>query len=189
MKLAFTTFSILKEPYGHPAVQEFDDRTPDVFLEAERSPGFVARAVEIAGSHLSNFERDWGVWGTFCVPRFYTLGRTVDTDQRTSTLSIWEDIPSVLNFVYGNLHVAALRKRHEWFKQPEWPTYAGWWIADGHIPQWADAARLLEKLHDQGPSPDVFNFHAPFDPEGRPLDIRALHAEAEQRRNVESTRR
>src|SRR5688500_13542740 len=182
MKLAFTTFSILKEPYGHPAVQEFDDRTPAVFKEAEESPGFVARAVEVNGAELSNFERDWGAWGEFCVPRFYDLGRTAGTDQRTSTLSIWQDIPSVLNFVYGTLHVAALRKRNLWFKRPEWPTYACWWIADTRIPQWRDAARLLEQLHDEGPSPDVFNFHHPFDADGRPLSIQALRAEAEQRR-------
>lgn len=184
MKLAFTTFAVLKQPYGHPEVQEFDDRTAPVFLEAEGSPGFVARAVESSGSHLSNFERDWGPWGEFCVPRFYTLGRTSATDQRASTLSIWEDLPSVLNFVYGKLHMEALRKRAEWFQRPQWPTYACWWIADGHIPQWRDSARLLEQLHDEGPSPVVFDFHRPFDAAGQPLDIRQLRAQADRLRSA-----
>lgn len=182
MKLAFTTFAILKEPYGHPAVQEFDDRTPAVFKEAENSPGFIARAVEVSGSELSNFERDWGVWGPFCVPRFYTLGREVGTDQRACTLSIWEDIPSVLSFVYGKLHLSALKRRSEWFKTPQWPTYACWWISDNHIPQWSEASHLLEKLHDAGPTPEVFNFQCCFDTEGRPLSIQALRAEAQRRK-------
>ena len=37
MRVAFTTFAVLKQPYGNPEVQEFDDRTPIVFKEAEES--------------------------------------------------------------------------------------------------------------------------------------------------------
>lgn len=171
MRLAFTTFAILKEPYGHPTVQEFDDRTPNVFLEAENSPGFIARAVEKGEKGLSNFEQDWGAWGPFCVPRFYTLGRETGTDQRASTLSIWKDIPSVRQFVYNHLHVSALRKRSEWFKKPEWPTYAAWWISDDHIPQWQEACQKLEQLWDDGPSPQVFDFKHCFDEKGHPISI------------------
>ena len=186
MRLAFTTFAILKEPYGHPTVQGFDDRTPAVFKEAESSPGFVARAVEVSGSEHSNFERDWGAWGPFCVPRFYTLGREEGTDQRACTLSIWIDIPSVLSFVYGKLHLAALKKRSEWFKLPEWPTYACWWISDTYIPQWSEACDFLEKLHDNGPSAEVFNLDCCFDAEGRPLSSQALREEAQRRKRAMS---
>jgi hypothetical protein len=171
MRVAFTTFAILQQPYGHPAVQEFDDRTPDVFKEAEGSPGFIARAKEVSGSELSNFERDWGPWGRFCVPRFYTLGRETDTDQRASTLSIWRDLPSVFQFVYGGLHLEAFRKRAQWFLKPEWPTYAIWWIGEDHTPQWSEACQKLEQLHDHGPSPSVFDFKACFDESGKPVNI------------------
>lgn len=178
MKLAFTTFAILKEPYGHPVVQEFDDRTPDVFAEAEQSPGFVARAAEYSGSELSNFERDWGEWGQFAVPRFYTFGRTVADDQRASTLSVWEDLASVFAFVYGKLHVEALRKRREWFLQGDWPTYACWWIEDGVVPQWSEATANLERLHDEGPTPEVFDFTRPFDADGRPVSPSQVRIDA-----------
>ncbi|WP_208459098.1 DUF3291 domain-containing protein [Paraburkholderia sp. BCC1876] len=169
MRLAFTTFAILHEPYGHPAVQEFDDRTPYVFRAAEISPGFIARAVEIDDSGLPNFERNWGAWGTFQVPRFYTLGRELGTDQRASTLSIWRDVQSVFDFAYGGLHLRALKKREHWFKKPAWPTYACWWIDDAGIPTWSDACDKLEYLHDHGPTPGVFNFHSCFDEHGNPL--------------------
>ena len=183
MRVAFTTFAILKKPYGDPEVQEFDDRTPDVFKEAENSPGFIARAVEVSDSELSNFERDWGAWGKFCVPRFYTYGRETNTDQRASTISLWVDLASVLRFVYSGLHLEALKKRAEWFLKPEWPTYAIWWVPDGHIPQWEEACRKLEQLHDEGPSPAVFDFKACFDEAGNPVDLAALKARAKDREN------
>ncbi len=171
MRIAFTTFAILKQPYGHPEVQEFDDRTPDVFAEAEKSPGFIARAKEVSGPELSNFERDWGAWGTFCVPRFYKFGRDTITDQRASTISVWQDLLSVFNFVYGGLHLEAFKRRAQWFLKPEWPTYAIWWVADDHVPQWKEACQKLEQLHDEGASPFVFDFKTAFDQYGKPFDV------------------
>lgn len=176
MRVAFATFAILKQPYGHPEVQEFDDRTPDVFSEAEGSPGFIARAKEVSGSELSNFERDWGEWGSFCVPRFYQLGRDTNTDQRASTISLWKDLPSVFQFVYAGLHLEAFKKRSQWFMKPEWPTYAIWWVDDDHIPKWAEASQKLEELHDNGPTPSVFDFKACFDEQGNQVKIASLKA-------------
>lgn len=171
MRIAFTTFAILKQPYGNPEVQEFDDRTPDVFKEAENSPGFIDRAKEVSGSELSNFERDWGKWGRFAVPRFYTFGRDTITDQRASTISLWQDLSAVFNFVYAGLHLEAFKRRTQWFLKPEWPTYAIWWVNDDHTPQWEEACQKLEQLHDQGPSPSVFDFKNAFDETGNPVSI------------------
>lgn len=173
-RVAFTTFAILKKPYGDPEVQEFDDLTPPTFEEAEGSPGFVARAKEDPGqSHLSNFERDWGEWGRFTVPRFYTGGRTTATDSRASTLSLWADLESVHAFAYGGgIHRTALRRRHEWFLKPEWPSYAMWWVADDAIPTWADACLRLERLHDDGATPFAFTFRKPFTASGEPTSLR-----------------
>jgi Domain of unknown function (DUF3291) len=174
VRIAFTTFAILRHPYGHSDVQEFDDRTPDVFLEAENSPGFIDRAKEDIDSGSTNFDRNWGKWGRFCVPRFYQLGRDANTDQRASTLSVWQDIPSVFRFVYKGLHAAALHKRSEWFLDPQWPTYAIWWIPDEYTPQWKEACDKLEQLHDEGPSPKVFNFKRCFDALGNLIDLNSL---------------
>ena len=121
--LAFTTFAIMKAPYGDPVVKGFEDMTPVVFAEAERSAGFIARACEVddvsadvpdgelASSHLSNFERDWGQWGEFAVPRFYQGGHEIGTDSRAGTLSLWRDVAAVHTFVYRSLHRKALAKR------------------------------------------------------------------------------
>jgi hypothetical protein len=172
-RLAFTTFAIMKAPYGREVVRGFEERTPPVFEAAEGSEGFIARATEIDyRPELSNFEQDWGEWGKFATPRFYKGGTALEEDSRASTLSLWRDLESVHRFVYSGLHVEALRKRHEWFLKPQWPTYAMWWVADSRVPTWEEAAWRLEHLHDHGSTPVAFDFHKPFDELGREVAIR-----------------
>ena len=138
MRVAITTFAVLKAPYGNETVQEFDDRTPDVFSEAENADGFIARAKETddrAGA--CNFNREWGDWGEFKVPEFYQYGRDDDTDQRASTISVWRDLESLKKFIFSGLHLEALKKRHHWFEKINFPNYSFWWIDDDHIHTWS----------------------------------------------------
>jgi hypothetical protein len=46
-----------------------------------------------------------------------------------------------------------LRRRKEWFRKPQWPTYVAWWVSDDHVPTWAEAVERCEHLHDHGASP------------------------------------
>jgi hypothetical protein len=72
-----TTIAVMTHPYGSEEVAGFEALVGDVFATAEQAPGFVARAEPLDDrDELSNFERDWGRWGTFCAPRFYRGGRT-----------------------------------------------------------------------------------------------------------------
>jgi hypothetical protein len=74
-RIAFMTFSVLKASYGEPSVQEFDDRTPDTFAEAENSEGFIDRAKPVEDiAWMTNYQKDWGRWGPFAVPQFYPGG-------------------------------------------------------------------------------------------------------------------
>jgi Domain of unknown function (DUF3291) len=161
--IAFTTFAIMKKAYGHPQVRGFEDLTPAAFRQAEQSPGFIARATELDDrTDLTNFERDWGHWGAFRVPRFYDGGFETISDTRASTLSLWKSIEAVRAFVYSGVHKSALAGRGDWFRKPEWPTYAMWWTDPGHTPTWSDAIARLELLHDKGPSREAFTFAHPF---------------------------
>jgi Domain of unknown function (DUF3291) len=171
-RLAFTTFAIMKAPYGDDAVRGFEDLTPPVFEAAEGSQGFIARATEIDDRpELSNFERDWGEWGPFRAPRFYGGGTALEEDSRASTISLWRDIDAVYRFAYGGLHREALRGRHQWFVKPGWPTYAMWWVAGDHVPTWTEACDRLEHLHDHGSTPRAFDFRQPFDAHGNPVKV------------------
>jgi len=170
--VAFTTFAIMKAPYGSELVRGFEDLTPPVFAAAEASDGFIARAKEIDDRpDLTNAERDWGAWGPFCTPRWYQGGATLATDTRASTVSLWRDLLSVRRFAYSGIHREALRGRHEWFLKPEWPSYAIWWVDGDHVPTWSEACGRLEQLYDHGSTPTAFDFRRPFDDEGRPTSL------------------
>ena len=169
-RLAFTTFAIMKAAYGNAVVHGFEALTPGVFRRAEQAPGFIDRARPVDDhEHLHNFDRDWGAWGRFSVPRFYDGGFETATDTRASTLSLWESVEAVRQFAYSGLHNTALRQREKWFRPPEWPTYAAWWVDDGYVPTWEEACRRLERLHDHGPTPEAFDLRNPFDSSGHPI--------------------
>lgn len=173
-RIAFTTFAIMKDAYGTEVVRGFEDRTPSVFAAAEAAEGFIDRAKEIDDRpDLTNAERDWGAWGTFSTPRFYEGGHTFTTDSRASTLSLWRDVDAVRAFAYSGLHREALSRRQEWFRPPEWPTYAMWWVGDDEVPTWSEACIRLEHLHDHGSTPTAFTFARPFDASSRPRSTAA----------------
>lgn len=174
MPIALATFAILKQPYGHDEVQEFDDRTPDVFQQAEQAEGFIARAKEENNSERSNANRSWGVWGEFCTPNFYTLGLDDHNDQRASTVSLWKDLASVYNYVYSGLHLSALKGKKQWFQSLGFPTYAIWWCKDGEQPTWKIASEKLDLLHMNGPTKDSFTFLLCFDENGNTRKLSEL---------------
>lgn len=149
-QLAFYTFGILREPKGHPQVQGFFDRIKAAFEAAEGTHGCLDRR--------GNRPPEFG-------PRFYDPAADAGAPQ---TLSVWADLESVFAFAYRGPHAEALRGRKEWFVEPQWPTYAAWWVADDHLPTWQEAAERLEHLHDHGATPFAFSFKQAFDPEGRP---------------------
>ncbi|MBX7041378.1 MAG: DUF3291 domain-containing protein [Ignavibacteria bacterium] len=156
--IAFYTFGILNQPYGHPQVQEFYDKIDAVFSQAKESEGLIEINSELAGREAA-------------LPRFYDREKDPEAP---STLSCWKDLESVFAFAYKGLHGAALRKRHEWFRKGDWPTYVAWWISDDHIPTAKEAVHRLEHLHDNGSTPFAFNFKKPFDAYGNPVQPDAV---------------
>jgi hypothetical protein len=171
--LAFMTFSILRAPYGNAIVQDFDDRTPGAFAEAEKTDGFIDRARPVEDvPWMTNFQKDWGRWGPFAVPRFYLGGTTAGHTYQAQTLSVWRDLRAVWMFAYrGPIHSRALRDREDWFGPQNWPIYCAWWIDVGHQATWPEACARLEHLHDHGPTPTSFTLKVPFDAEGRPARL------------------
>jgi hypothetical protein len=168
--VAFSTCSLLREPYGGEATAEFEELTPEVYRASEAYPGFLERAEPVdARDDLGDPDRDWGKWGRLQVPAFYDGGLTDDTYRGAQTLSLWRDLDSVAGFVYSGVHVAAMRRRHEWFVRPEWPTYVVWWVDDDVTPTWAEAIERLETLHRLGPTPAAFDLRQSFDHSGAPV--------------------
>lgn len=172
MRVAFTTCALLVEPYGVLRTVPFEELTPTVYSASEEHPGFIERA-DYADDRedLEDIARDWGKWGPLQLPFFYDGGVTEETYRAAQTLSLWRDLPDVWNFVYSGIHASALRRRHEWFLRPAWPTYAIWWVADDHTPTWAEAIRKLELLHASGATSETFSLKQAFDQDGRAVTL------------------
>jgi hypothetical protein len=152
-KLAFVNIGILLQPFGDPQVRGFADRVDSVFAVAEDSHGFV----------MARFGDDSNVPAMFRAPEF--AGRVVHT------LSVWQNLESVMAYAYGGLHGEAFAKRKEWFEHGSYPSSVAWWVSDDQPVTWDEANRRYELLYHQGSSPDAFNFKQPFSPDGNPYTI------------------
>jgi hypothetical protein len=174
-RLAFTTLGVLYEPRTHPRSEGFARRSPLVNKLAEASDGFIAR-------NVLDYETQRNSWGEHVLPSFVPPDRLENIAQ---TLSLWEDLESVYAFSYsGGLHTEAMRRRAEWFHTPDHPTYAAWWVADDHQPDFVEGTRALELLHVNGPTPGSFNFKQPFDCEGQPSKLDPALVKAKTARNA-----
>jgi Domain of unknown function (DUF3291) len=127
----------------------------------ELSDGFIAR---------SGYEGNPGpeCWGKQVYPRFYVER---GDGWSPSTLSLWNDLPSLMAFTYGSAHADALRHGREWFLKPEWPPLVLWWVEHDHVPTWQEAVVRHEHLHDHGPTLYAFDFKIAFDQEDRQMKI------------------
>ncbi len=159
--VALTTFAVLRAPYGDGQVQGFFDRLADTFGAADRFEGFVGRSVRDPVTLRHS-------WGDPVHPYFHDPARHAGV---VFTLSLWRSLEAVSAYAYSGVHGEALRHRLDWFVKPQWPGYAAWWVADDHVPDWHEASRRLERLHEQGPTPEAFDFRTPFGPDDAPATI------------------
>jgi Domain of unknown function (DUF3291) len=91
---------------------------------------------------------------TICGPR--CAGSASRTPWSGSREHLWD-------FVYRSAHLDFLRRRREWFQHLDEPHLVLWWVPAGHIPALDEAIARLDRLRRDGPTPDAFTFHQPFD--------------------------
>lgn len=156
MRLAIYNFGIHVAAYDAPQVEGFRRREPINFEAASRAAGFVGR---------SGYDGEPGPpsWGVQVFPRFLAESGHASGP---SSLSLWEDIESLLAFSYSGVHAEALKGARNWNMPQCWPALVLWWVDDAHTPQWKQAVARFEHLHDSGPNAAAFNFKQPFAPGG-----------------------
>jgi len=159
--LAIYNFGLHVADYDAPEVRGFLRREPLNFAAAEKAAGFVGRSGYLGEPGPES-------WGVQVFPRFIKgSGR----DSGPSSLSLWQDIESLMAFSYAGVHAEALRNARAWNTKNHWPPLVLWWLEAGRLPDWATGAKKLERLHDEGPGPAAFTFKQPFDPDGEPIGI------------------
>ena len=141
--LAQANIAHMRAPLDHPLMKDFVARLEPLNALADRSPGFVWR-LESEEGEVSTVARFSGEKVLF-------------------NLSVWESIEALEAYVYETNHVAAVRKRAEWFERPSKSPLVLWWIDAGHIPTEREAEQRFEMLWQNGPSEDAFTFSSRFE--------------------------
>lgn len=141
--LAQVNVARLRAPLDDPSMASFVRAIDDVNWLAEQSAGFV--------------------WRLRADPGPLTFGALPGEDGLVVTLSTWEDVDSLRNFVTRTAHGLFMRQRSRWFVPTPGFTTALWWVEGGEHPPIADALARLERLRSKGPSPEAFSFRRVFE--------------------------
>lgn len=163
--LALYTFGVLRAAYNDERLTGFTASAPSIFAEAEASEGFIGHA-GIARRDLRGnaaLGEDYGPWGVYVAPRYYSDDLRKNGAGMIQTLSLWRSFDSARRFAYGGLHRQALKRRLDWFQPPEWPGYVLWWVDDDGHPSWLEAVCRLENLGDRGVTSSGFTFAHHYD--------------------------
>lgn len=142
--LAQLNVARVREPLDSPLMADFLARLPPVYAAAEAAPGFVWRLKqEDVSAALARVQTD---------PQLFV------------TLSLWESVGSLSDYVYGAEHGPPLRERGKWFERAEGHVYVLWWVARGALPRVEQGLARLKHLNLHGPTPRAFNFARAFPP-------------------------
>lgn len=120
-----------------PEAAGFINNVNRVNLLAEQSEGFVWRLLDESGNPFG--------------------ANTI------VTLSLWESMQHLKDFVYRSYHRKILARREEWFSHMETAHMAMWWVPAGHLPDLMEAQERIQTLGRNGPTADAFTFRQPFD--------------------------
>lgn len=142
MQVAEINIATAIDELDSDTLAEFVSRIDEINTLAEQAPGFVWR---LTG------EPD----GPAPEPAY--------PDPRTIvTVSVWDSIESLKNFVFKTAHLELMRKKADWFKRPTEAHLAMWWVPAGTEITEREAADRLAHLIKHGPSEHAFTFAQPW---------------------------
>lgn len=79
-------------------------------------------------------------------------------------MSVWESVEALGGYVYGDAHLAVLRRRREWFQRMRDAYATLWWVPRGHVPTIPEAEDRVRHLRLHGPTPQAFTLRTHFPP-------------------------
>lgn len=154
LRLAEVNVARLREPLESPTMVGLAKALDDVNWLAERSPGFVWRH-RPADARLTYAELDGH-------------GEVV------VTLSVWENVDALRQYVFRSAHALFMQQRTRWFEPIGGFTTALWWVPDGTQPSVADALERLQHLRRHSPMAQAFSLGQQFTPTGEPERLIAV---------------
>jgi hypothetical protein len=138
----------LAAPLDSPRLAGFVANLDPVNAVADAAPGFVWRLQTEDGNATA-------------VRAFEDDGEGADGGILIN-LSVWETVEALAAYVYGEEHIAVLRRRREWFEPMKAAYTALWWIPRGHVPTVHEAEDRVKHLRAHGPTPQAFTLKVHF---------------------------
>ncbi|MGE8060433.1 DUF3291 domain-containing protein [Pseudomonas sp. NPDC089547] len=138
MKKILAQFDLVKAKYprGDKRMSGFYDSVNCINSLAEGSPGFIWREIE---EDLEGLGKLWG-------------------EDYLYTLSTWDDVGSLKDFIYHSTHLEIMKSGREWFHKLNHVRLVLWWVPNDHKPTLTEAHERLMYLHENGPSSFAFDF-------------------------------
>lgn len=128
----------MKHDPGDPRLKEFESSLDEIYMLAEKSPGFIWRIPdkEIAADLIE-----------------------CGFDRRTSaTVSVWQSYADLRRFTFQSLHGNFLDRRLEWFEQIGGPQLVIWNVSADVRPSFTEALDRLNHLKTNGASAHAFGW-------------------------------
>jgi len=132
-------------PMDSPVMAEFVANLDPINTIAEKSKGFVWRLKDDSNNATSI--------------------RIYNDDFMIINMSVWEDIDSLIQFVYMSEHVEILKRSKEWFSKLKDMHMALWYVPAGHSPTVEEAIGRLDYLRQYKETPYAFSFKKRFSKE------------------------
>jgi Domain of unknown function (DUF3291) len=148
--LAQVNVGRLLAPLDSPPIADFMAALDPVNAVADAAPGFVWR--------LQTEDGNATAMGGFAADAVGAVGGIL------INMSVWESVEALGAYVYGEAHVAVLRRRREWFSRMKDAYSALWWIPRGHVPSVREAEDRVKYLRVHGPTAHAFTLREHFPP-------------------------
>ncbi|MEM1337916.1 MAG: DUF3291 domain-containing protein [Bacteroidota bacterium] len=149
--LAQANIARFKASLDNPIMKEFVDFLEPVNRFAEESKGFLWRLKDEQGRSASYIESPF------------------KDEMLAVNISVWEDVASLRDFVYGSVHSYFLRNKRKWFDLKAPSQFVLWWLPEGVHPTLEMAKEKLEVLGKKGPGPAAFTMREFYDPKGNKI--------------------
>jgi len=152
--VAIYTVGRLKHPYDHPASREFYRVGNDVFRQAIKSGQLI---------------EDFSPVGV-TIPEEIKKGEGVPV----ITLTVWNNLHSLIKFTYSGNHKQALRDRNKWMEsyQDKHQPYVVWWTENLNDVSWEEAFKRYDYYIQNGSTPYAFHFKNAYDEKGEPISLK-----------------
>lgn len=139
--LAQLNWGRLRYDWDDPRTAPFREALDSVYAVAERNPGYLWRLDEdeMEAEQLA-------IDGAFGGDPFVA-----------STLSVWRDAESFVDFTLRSVHSRFLARAGEWFRDGE-SGLVLWWHPAGQAPTVADGLARYARMRRDGEGPDGFSW-------------------------------